>query len=190
MQNPTSDRYTTPPRPPGPPESVRYALQDPPPLGGRYPNESSSGGYPLHDPPPSHWQGHPSDRFPMQPPPALQPPSGGHPGNPIHPQGPINTGPSNSGGYPSQVSPLDVRHRTAGSSFSESSNSQWTQTSTNRFSGGSESTSVSSNGMTRPREGAYNGQSMNSWGGNVVEESPPAYEIESNLGSTVPDTGL
>ena len=195
LQSSPSDRFTTPPRPSGPPESGRYTLQDPPSLGGRHHGDSSSGGYPSHDPPTSHWQNHPSDRFPMPPPPppALPPPSDGRHGNPLHLQGPVNTGPNSppeSGGYSPQDSPLDGRHRT-GSSFSETTTgaSHWTPT-TNRFSDVSESTTVTSEGMMRTREDPYNNQSMSSWGGSDhPNDSPPAYVLMGNPESLVPDTG-
>ena len=131
------------------------------------------GGYPSHDPPPSHWQNHPSDRYPMGPPPP-QPPLGGHPGNSLHPQRPINSGPNISSGA---------------SSYSESTNSQWTPT-PHRYSGGSESTAVTSDGMSRPRDGTFSNNNNQPWNGRSgpdPDESPPAYAI---MGSTVSDTGL
>jgi hypothetical protein len=146
---------------------------------------TTSDRYPSHDQPPSHWQNHPSDRFPMGPPP-LQPPL--HPGNSLHAQGPINTGPSNS----SQAPPLDIRQRTGGSSYSESTNSQW-NSSPSRFSGGSETTAATTEGMTRAREGSFNSQQMNSWDGSGhghPDDSPPAYVLMGHPGSVVPDTGL
>jgi hypothetical protein len=192
LQSPPSDRFTTPPRPPPPPEFGRYPSQDPPPLGGRHPSDSSSGGYPSHDPPTSHWQNNPSDRFPPPPPPALPPTLSGRHGNPpLHLQGPINTGSSESGGYPSQEPPLNVRHRTGGSSFSESTTSHWTPPPPNRFSNDSESTNVTSDEtIRRAREGSFINQTMNSWrGGNNPDDCPPAYALMGNPESLVSDTG-
>ena len=234
LQSPPSDRYTTPPRPLGPPETGRYPSQEPPPSGGRHPGDLSSGGYPSHEPPPpsgrhpgdpssggypsheppppggrhpgdpssggyppheppmSQWQNHPQERYQVPPPP---PPllGGGHGTNPSHLQPPNHTGlngSSESGRYPSQDShSLDGRHR---SSFSESTTgapSHWNNPTTNRYSGVSETTTATSEGMTRAREGSYNNQSIHSWGDHHPDDSPPAYVLMGNSDPIVSDTG-
>ena len=176
----------------GPPQQQQQHWQDRPTTANtRPPNSSEVSGYRPHDPPTSNWQNHPSDRPP--PPPTVS----GHHGNPLH--GPINTGPhspSDTGGYHPQDSPSsDGRHR--GPSFStgppgpSSSSHHWPS---NRYSGVSESTNGTSEGMSRARgDGVYNNHSMHTWGGGSstsdADDSPPAYMLMGNPESLVSDTG-